>query len=95
MWIDKRLKKWLDAGREPPSWWMALGHDAARLARDAVEGLAELTTEEGAVRRSHELVSRELLSASAALWTSDATGFTGGRRLPRDIESVSSNGPSK
>jgi hypothetical protein len=83
---DERLRAWLEAGREAPSWWQALGRDAAVLAWRSVEGL-----EDTSAASRHEVRARRVQAAAALahtqapLWTSDATGFDRDRRLPRTV----------
>jgi len=82
---DERLKGWLAAGREPPSWWTALGRDAAVLAWAAVRDLQETTTDLGEVRARRLEATSALLATEADLWTTDARGFAGTQRLERRI----------
>ncbi|MBI4705743.1 MAG: hypothetical protein HY744_32015 [Deltaproteobacteria bacterium] len=85
---DARLRPWLQAGRGAPSWWAALGRDAAVLARQAVEGLPEDATKDddrAEVASRRKLAARALERAAAALWTTEARGFDGRRRVPRSV----------
>ena len=85
---DRRLTGWLEGGRGAPSWWHALGRDAAVLAWLAVEGLTETGTEGGKdeVRARRVEAASALAAAEAELWTSEARGFGGQQRLPRQLE---------
>lgn len=69
-----------------PSFWAALGRDAAVLAWTGVQSLPTQGTEdpkEVATRRAQ--AADVLAGAEAELWTSDAKGFAGARQLPRPI----------
>lgn len=80
------LRTWLEHHRAPPSWWAALGHDAAVLAWAGVSALPKQGTEdprEVAVRRAW--AASALAAAQAELWTTEARGFAGARALPRTI----------
>lgn len=80
------LSGWLANHPTPPSFWVALGRDAAVLAWSGVQVLPARGTEdpqEVAARRA--MAASALASAQADLWTSDARGFGGGRALPRTI----------
>jgi hypothetical protein len=80
------LRAWLQAGRGVPSWWAALGRDAAVLGWSAVRDMGEAATEDPAevVSRRAEAV-RRLQAAREALWTTEAKGFAADRRMSRDI----------
>ena len=82
---DPRLRSWLDAGRAPPSWWSALGRDAAVLAWAAVRDLQETTTDSSEVRARRLEATSALAAAGGELWTTEATGFGGTQRLARRI----------
>jgi hypothetical protein len=80
------LAGWLKAHPTPPSFWTALGRDAAVLAWAGVKVLPAQGTEdprEVAGRRTWALSALEL--AQAELWTTEARGFAGGRTLPRTL----------
>lgn len=82
----KPLEAWIKAHASAPSWWVALGRDAAVLAWAGVQGLPPQGTED-----PHEVALRRAMAASAVasaqveLWTTEATGFGGGRALQRAI----------
>jgi hypothetical protein len=69
-----------------PSWFAALGHDAAILARAALRTLpldrAEAKEE---VDKRHDAVRDALLRAEADLWTTEARGFAGQATITREI----------
>jgi hypothetical protein len=76
-------------------WYEALGHDAALLAARALESLPpEGLVRGGSVEVLHEKARDALARAEAALWTSEARGFTGARVLPRKL-GVLEGGPSR
>lgn len=69
-----------------PDWFAALGADAAHLAQAALEALPLSTTRERAeVEQRHVLVRSALSQVRVKLWTSDANGFDGDRRIPREL----------
>jgi hypothetical protein len=77
---------WIGRFGSPPSWFAALGHDAALLAGRAVEQLSDLETEDPAeVTRRRRQATELLARASGELWSTEATGFGGARTLPRKI----------
>ena len=58
-------------------WYEALGHDAALLAKGALEGFPDgRVDEERAVHELHARAQRALASVQAPLWTSEARGFS-------------------
>jgi hypothetical protein len=80
------LRAWLSSGRSAPSWWAALGRDAAVLGWAAVRDMKDVATEdpsEVAARRAE--VAQRLGAASEALWTAEAKSFGPDRRLARDV----------
>lgn len=82
----RAIASWLDHHPIPPSFWVALGRDAAVLAWAGVQVLPARGTEdpqEVAARRA--MAAGALASAQAELWTTDAKGFGGGRVMPRAI----------
>jgi hypothetical protein len=77
---------WILAHHRPPTYWEALGHDAALLAWSGVSGLATVATEkpdEVAARRAE--AQRALAQAEGALWSTEARGFGGGRVMARTV----------
>lgn len=74
----------------PLDWYEALGHDAALLAREALQGFPEgRVADARAVRELHARAVRALGTVQAALWTSDSRGFSETHVLPRVLEIVS------
>jgi hypothetical protein len=70
----------------PPSFWAALGHDAAVLARAAERALPLDRTEEASeVDRRHRAVSDALVGAEALLWSTSARGFASRTVIARDV----------
>lgn len=80
------LKKYADQSGHGPSWYAALGHDAARLVAKALGSfaLADVVKADDVSAR-HREARRLLGSASAELWTSERKGFVGGRVLERKL----------
>jgi len=71
-------------------WYEALGHDAALLAKGALEGFPEgRVDEERAVHELHVRAQRALATVQAPLWTSEARGFSQGQTLSRTLTIVS------
>ncbi|HET7541080.1 MAG TPA: hypothetical protein VFK05_14455 [Polyangiaceae bacterium] len=71
-------------------WYEALGHDAAMLAKGALEGFPDgRVDEERAVHELHARAQRALGSVEAPLWTSEARGFSQGQTLTRTLTIVS------
>ncbi len=69
-----------------PEWLAALGADAARLAEAALKQLPVTSTrEQDEVAQRHELARQALQQARVRLWTSDARGFDGSGRIPREL----------
>ncbi len=70
----------------PPSFWAALGHDAAVLARVAERALPADRTEDAAeVDRRHRAASDALGAAEALLWSTSARGFASRTVIARDV----------
>ncbi len=81
-----RVEAWLRTHPGPPSWWAALGHDAAVLAWAGVQVLpAQGTEEPGEVEARRAQAAAALAAAQADLWTTEARGFHGARTLPRTL----------
>ncbi|MCB9586056.1 MAG: hypothetical protein H6718_11705 [Polyangiaceae bacterium] len=69
-----------------PDWLSALGADAAHLAQAALKQLpVSSTREREEVTQRHQLARTALSQARVRLWTSDARGFDGSGRVPRDL----------
>lgn len=85
---DKRLLAWLDTQRGVPTWWHALGHDAAALAWRAVENLEESGEEDKEVKARRVEATSALAVAEADLWTSETRGFGSDRKVVRAIRVV-------
>lgn len=81
------MKAWVQARHATPTFWSALGHDAAVLAYAAVQGLAEKGTEDPKeVLERRTAAAAALASAKGALWTTEAKGFAGAHTMARTIE---------
>jgi len=77
-------------------WYEALGHDAASLAKGALEGFPDgRVDEERAVHELHARAQRALGQVQVPLWTSEARGFSEGQRLSRTLTIVSPSSPKK
>ena len=86
---DPRLVHWISEGRAPPSWWTALGRDAALLAGQAVRDLdTRVTVDTHEVRARRAQATSALGLAQASLWTTAAKGFDANRKLPRAVTVV-------
>jgi hypothetical protein len=83
-----------DAGANPAlppiGWYEALGHDAAVLAKGALEGFPDgRVDDERAVRELHARAEHALNTAEATLWTSDSRRFSDAHVLNRTLRIVS------
>lgn len=77
----------------PLGFYEALGHDAAVLASAALADFPlERVDDTKEVVELHERAERNLAAASAELWSSDAAGFGGARRLPRKLAVIGLRG---
>lgn len=89
---DERLRGWRAAGREQPSWFLALGRDAAVLAWAAVSTLTETSDDPRKADDPRKVEAQRVAAASAlaaadvTLWTTDKTGFAGRRTIVRDVK---------
>jgi hypothetical protein len=83
---DARLDPWIAEGRDPPSWWAALGRDAAVLAYAAVAVLKPTAAgdDEGVRDRRHTALL-ELARAESELWTTASMGFTKTQVMERTV----------
>jgi hypothetical protein len=83
------LKTWRAETGHPPTWFDALGRDAAQLAHDAVAPLPRGTfTSMDEVVEARGVVQQGLLRVVAPLWTTTARGFGGKRQLPRKVRYI-------
>jgi hypothetical protein len=83
---DPMLAALIKERQRNPTWWMALGHDAGLLVKDAILGLSPEADDRGvAVAMRKRIVTDAIATAEAKLWTTSASGFGGGRVLPRDV----------
>jgi hypothetical protein len=68
------------------SWWTALGHDAATLARVALRQLSTEAVTEVAAVAGRRAQARDLLAASSAhLWSTEASRWAADRRMRRTL----------
>ena len=73
----------------PPTWFEALGHDAALLGAAALEQFSlERVDDARAVAALHGRARAALSRVDVALWTSGARGFRGAQRLARRFSLV-------
>ncbi len=88
--------RWQKATGAPPTWYHALGHDAALLASAALgEFPLQQVDDAREVVKLHRRARAALATASAALWSSRRAGFEGGQRLQRAPRIVSVAGAGK
>jgi hypothetical protein len=79
----------LGAASGPVDWWTALGRDVATLARIAVRSLPPDDASDPRVVRERRTQARDALaSARARLWTTESTGWSTERTLPRAVCAV-------
>lgn len=75
-------------------WWVALGRDAATLARIAVRDLPPDEVSDAHAVVTRRITARDrLASARAPLWTTEKSGWGGGRLMHRTVCSL--NAPGK
>ncbi len=80
------LSSWMRAHADSPSIWAGLGRDAAVLAWSAVQVLpAKPTKDPKEVKSRHIKAAETLASAQADLWTTEAKGFGGERKMARQL----------
>lgn len=80
------LAQWMRQHAEPPTIWAGLGRDAAVLAWSAVQVLPSRGTKDPQeVKARHRKATETLAAAEAELWTTEARGFGGERKLPRQV----------
>jgi len=80
------LEAWMKRYPEPPSFWAGLARDAALLAWVGVRGLpTQGTRDPKEVKARREQAAQVLAGAEGELWTTEAKGFGGARRMPRTI----------
>lgn len=83
---DALLSTYIKREGKDPSWWVALGHDAGMVVKDAVLGLPSEDDAAGAaVAVRKRIVAEAIARAEGSLWTTDAKGFAGGRTMKRTI----------
>jgi hypothetical protein len=69
-----------------PSWWTALGRDAGTLARAAIAPLPlDTTADRAVIAQRRSLVQFRVATATAQLWTTEATGFAGAHTIKRKV----------
>jgi hypothetical protein len=84
---DTEIRTWAETTGAPPSWWAALGHDAALLARRAVAALPlDATSDTAEVNKRRAATKAALSTAVAHLWTSEASGFASAHVLARALD---------
>jgi len=72
-----------------PSYWTALGRDGALLAHLAEADLpSDRTSNAAEITKRRDTARDALLAAKTTLWTTDATGFAGARKLARTLHVV-------
>jgi hypothetical protein len=87
---DAALERWLTRKGRAPTWYEALGHDAARFV-EASLGPAppSVIRDRAAVAATHREVGLALARVTLpGLWTSDSAKFAGDHRLPREFRAV-------
>lgn len=84
--VPSSLSHYADHSGHGPTWYAALGHDAARLVASALGAFAlGDVTRADLVTTRHAEARKLLASAAAELWTSEKKGFGGGRALERKL----------
>jgi hypothetical protein len=87
--MTKDEQAYVERWGEAPSWFEALGHDAASLATSVLADFPiNRVDDKGAVVGLHWRARGKLLNSEAALWTTSARGFAGANVLARRIATV-------
>ncbi len=96
---DDDVRAYMDRFGARPTYWTAIGRDAATLARVALDSLPRDTTDDpSAVAARRARVQAGMSTARARLWTSERAGFEGEHVLPRTLRLISwpePRGPSR
>jgi hypothetical protein len=72
------------AQETPPSWFEALGHDAAGLVRAALGNFPTARVDDArSVTELHQRAQAAVLGAEADLWTTERRGFAGAHEMAR------------
>ena len=86
-------RAYVDRWGSAPSWFEALGHDAATLAAAVLADFPlDRVDDKGAVVGLHWRAQGRLLHAQVPLWTTAAPGFGGANVLPRRLQVVAAGG---
>jgi len=86
-------RDYIDRWGSAPSWFEALGHDAAVIAASVLADFPlDRVDEKGAVVGLHWRAQGRLLHAEVPLWTTPSRGFGGANVLPRHLEVVAPGG---
>jgi hypothetical protein len=86
---DIDLASYVSAFGVRPTWWAALGRDAAAIAKRAVSPLpAEGAADQREVTQRRSIVVGGLLATRMKLWTTEAQGFGQDRSIARTIKVV-------
>ena len=92
---DETMQAWKASYGGNPSWFQALGRDAAMLAHEAVapQRRGSFTDMRDVTNLRTEALAR-LANARTTLWTTDAPGFEGQRVMTRKVHWVPNGGRS-
>lgn len=84
---DGLASLWLSRKGRPPTWYEALGHDAARVASLVIGPPREgVVRDPASVRAVYRGVAERLSTRPfASMWTADGDRFDAARRLPRQL----------
>lgn len=87
---DEELERWFSRKGRAPTWYEALGHDAALIARASLgPASTEVIRDPVAIAAIYDQVGSALGGASlAGLWTTDSGGFGADHRLAREFHAV-------
>lgn len=87
---DEELQRWFSRKGRAPTWYEALGHDAALIARASLgPRAAEVLRDPAAIAAVDAQVSSTLSRATLAdLWTTDRSSFGEDHRLARDFHAI-------
>jgi hypothetical protein len=88
-------RAWIDRWGSGPSWYETLGHDAALLAVAALSDFprGRVVDDEATVAELHRRARTSLLAARATLWSTTASGFSGGNVIGRELVAIAPRAP--
>lgn len=94
--VPASMQQWQARLGAPPAWYEALGYDTAVLAKEVLAQFPlDRSDDAKKVTELHRKARDNLSKASVDLWTSERKGFSGTRRLLRDLRLVTPPGGAR